>query len=54
MKGSAPLERGSSLRTVTGIMAEPDEIADAVLRPGREEARWGTGNVIAAAGGLAI
>jgi 3-oxoacyl-[acyl-carrier protein] reductase len=40
--------------TPMGRMGQPDDIAGAVLMLCREEARWVTGNVIEAAGGLAI
>lgn len=37
-----------------GRMGQPDDIAGAVLMLCREEARWVTGNVIEAAGGLTV
>jgi NAD(P)-dependent dehydrogenase (short-subunit alcohol dehydrogenase family) len=40
--------------TPMGRMGEPDDIAGAVLMLCREEARWVTGNVIEAGGGLAL
>lgn len=40
--------------TPMGRMGQPDDIAGAVLMLCREEARWVTGNVIEAAGGLTI
>lgn len=40
--------------TPMGRMGQPDDVAGAVLMLCREEARWVTGNVIEAAGGLAI
>ncbi|MEY4270231.1 MAG: hypothetical protein RLZZ58_1447, partial [Pseudomonadota bacterium] len=47
-------DEGNARNTPMGRMGEPDDIAGAVLMLCREEARWVTGNVIEAAGGLAI
>jgi 3-oxoacyl-[acyl-carrier protein] reductase len=47
-------DEGNAKNTPMGRMGEPDDIAGAVLMLCREEARWVTGNVIEAAGGLAI
>lgn len=47
-------DEGNARATPMGRMGQPDDIAGAVLMLCREEARWVTGNVIEAAGGLAI
>lgn len=47
-------DEGNAKATPMGRMGQPDDIAGAVLMLCREEARWVTGNVIDAAGGLAI
>ncbi|MEY4239015.1 MAG: hypothetical protein RL339_1616 [Pseudomonadota bacterium] len=47
-------DEGNAKSTPMGRMGQPDDIAGAVLMLCREEARWVTGNVIEAAGGLAI
>lgn len=47
-------DEGNAKVTPMGRMGQPDDIAGAVLMLCREEARWVTGNVIEAAGGLAI
>lgn len=47
-------DEGNAKNTPMGRMGEPDDIAGAVLMLCREEARWVTGNVIEAAGGLTI
>lgn len=47
-------DEGNAKATPMGRMGQPDDIAGAVLMLCREEARWVTGNVIEAAGGLAI
>jgi 3-oxoacyl-[acyl-carrier protein] reductase len=47
-------DEGNAKNTPMGRMGQPDDIAGAVLMLCREEARWVTGNVIEAAGGLAI
>lgn len=47
-------DEGNAKATPMGRMGQPDDIAGAVLMLCREEAGWVTGNVIEAAGGLAI
>jgi len=47
-------DEANAKTTPMGRMGQPDDIAGAVLMLCREEARWVTGNVIEAAGGLAI
>lgn len=47
-------DESNAKTTPMGRMGQPDDIAGAVLMLCREEARWVTGNVIEAAGGLAI
>jgi 3-oxoacyl-[acyl-carrier protein] reductase len=47
-------DEGNAKATPMGRLGQPDDIAGAVLMLCREEARWVTGNVIEAAGGLAI
>lgn len=47
-------DESNAKSTPMGRMGQPDDIAGAVLMLCREEARWVTGNVIEAAGGLAI
>lgn len=47
-------DEGNAQATPMKRMGQPDDIAGAVLMLCREEARWVTGNVIEAAGGLAI
>lgn len=47
-------DEGNAKATPMGRMGQPDDIAGAVLMLCREEARWVTGNVIEAAGALAI
>lgn len=47
-------DEGNAKATPMGRMGQPDDIAGAVLMLCREEARWVTGNIIEAAGGLAI
>lgn len=47
-------DEANAQNTPMGRMGQPDDIAGAVLMLCREEARWVTGNVIEAAGGLAI
>lgn len=47
-------DEGNAKATPMGRMGQPDDIAGAVLMLCREEARWVTGNVIEAAGGVAI
>jgi 3-oxoacyl-[acyl-carrier protein] reductase len=47
-------DESNAQNTPMGRMGEPDDIAGAVLMLCREEARWVTGNVIEAAGGLTI
>lgn len=47
-------DEANASNTPMGRMGEPDDIAGAVLMLCREEARWVTGNVIEAAGGLTI
>lgn len=47
-------DEGNARATPMGRMGQPDDIAGAVLMLCREEAGWVTGNVIEAAGGLAI
>lgn len=47
-------DEGTTRATPMGRLGQPDDIAGAVLMLCREEARWVTGNVIEAAGGLGI
>jgi NAD(P)-dependent dehydrogenase (short-subunit alcohol dehydrogenase family) len=47
-------DESNAKNTPMGRMGEPDDIAGAVLMLCREEAGWVTGNVIEAAGGLAL
>ncbi|WP_374282985.1 SDR family NAD(P)-dependent oxidoreductase [Novosphingobium sp.] len=47
-------DEGNARATPMGRMGQPDDIAGAVLMLCREEARWVTGNVIEAAGGLTV
>ena len=47
-------DESNAKTTPMGRMGQPDDIAGAVLMLCREEARWVTGNVIEAAGGLAL
>ena len=47
-------DEGTAKTTPMGRMGQPDDIAGAVLMLCREEARWVTGNVIEAAGGLGV
>lgn len=47
-------DEANAKTTPMGRMGQPDDIAGAVLMLCREEARWVTGNVIEAAGGLAL
>ncbi|WP_296675601.1 SDR family oxidoreductase [Novosphingobium sp.] len=47
-------DEGNAKITPMGRMGQPEDIAGAVLMLCREEARWVTGNIIEAAGGLAI
>ena len=47
-------DEGTAKATPMGRMGQPDDIAGAVLMLCREEARWVTGNVIEAAGGIAL
>jgi NAD(P)-dependent dehydrogenase (short-subunit alcohol dehydrogenase family) len=47
-------DEGNAKNTPMGRMGQPDDIAGAVLMLCREEAGWVTGNIIEAAGGLAI
>ena len=47
-------DEGNAKATPMGRMGQPDGIAGAALMLCREEARWVTGNVIEAAGGLTI
>jgi len=47
-------DEANAKTTPMGRIGQPDDIAGAVLMLCREEARWVTGNVIEAAGGLAI
>lgn len=47
-------DEGTVRATPMRRMGEPDDIAGAVLMLCREEARWVTGNVIEAAGGVSI
>jgi 3-oxoacyl-[acyl-carrier protein] reductase len=47
-------DEGAAKSAPMGRMGQPDDIAGAVLMLCREEARWVTGNVIEAAGGLAL
>jgi NAD(P)-dependent dehydrogenase (short-subunit alcohol dehydrogenase family) len=47
-------DEGNAKNTPMGRMGEPDDIAGAVMMLCREEARWVTGNVIEAAGGLTV
>lgn len=47
-------DESNAKTTPMGRMGQPDDIAGAVLMLCREEARWVTGNIIEAAGGLAI
>ncbi|MDP3674506.1 MAG: SDR family oxidoreductase [Novosphingobium sp.] len=47
-------DEGMAKGTPMGRLGEPDDIAGAVLMLCREEARWVTGNVIEAAGGIAL
>ena len=47
-------DEGTAKATPMGRMGQPEDIAGAVLMLCREEARWVTGNVIEAAGGLAV
>ena len=54
LRAKPGFDEGTAKATPMGRMGEPDDIAGAVLMLCREEARWVTGNVIEAAGGLAI
>jgi 3-oxoacyl-[acyl-carrier protein] reductase len=47
-------DEGTAKATPMGRMGQPDDIAGAVLMLCRDEAGWVTGNVIEAAGGIAI
>lgn len=47
-------DEGTAKTTPMGRMGQPDDIAGAVMMLCREEARWVTGNVIEAAGGLGV
>ncbi|WP_226018996.1 SDR family NAD(P)-dependent oxidoreductase [Novosphingobium sp. FKTRR1] len=47
-------DEANAKTTPMGRMGQPDDIAGAVMMLCREEARWVTGNVIEAAGGLAL
>ena len=47
-------DEGTARTTPMGRIGQPDDIAGAVLMLCREEARWVTGNVIEAAGGVAL
>ena len=54
LRAKPGFDEGTAKATPMGRMGEPDDIAGAVLMLCREEARWVTGNVIEAAGGLAL
>ena len=47
-------DEGTAKATPMGRMGQPDDIAGAVLMLCREEARWVTGNIIEAAGGISL
>ena len=47
-------DEGTAKLTPMGRIGQPDDIAGAVLMLCREEARWVTGNVIEAAGGISL
>ncbi|PKB14353.1 NAD(P)-dependent dehydrogenase (short-subunit alcohol dehydrogenase family) [Novosphingobium kunmingense] len=47
-------DEGTARATPMGRMGQPDDIAGAVLMLCREEARWVTGNIIEASGGVAL
>lgn len=47
-------DEGTAKGTPMGRLGQPNDIAGAVLMLCREEARWVTGNVIEAAGGIAL
>lgn len=47
-------DEGAAKMTPMGRIGQPDDIAGAVLMLCREEARWVTGNVIEAAGGISL
>jgi NAD(P)-dependent dehydrogenase (short-subunit alcohol dehydrogenase family) len=47
-------DEANAQNTPMGRMGRPDDIAGAVMMLCREEARWVTGNVIEAAGGLTV
>lgn len=54
LRARAGFDEANARNTPMGRMAQPEDIAGAVLMLCRDEARWVTGNVIEAAGGLAI
>ena len=47
-------DEGTAKMTPMGRLGRPDDIAGAVLMLCREEAGWVTGNLIEAAGGVAL
>lgn len=54
LRGRPGFDEATARMTPMGRMGEADDIAGAVLMLSREEARWVTGNIIEAAGGLAL
>jgi NAD(P)-dependent dehydrogenase (short-subunit alcohol dehydrogenase family) len=54
LRAKPGFDEGTAKATPMGRIGQPDDIAGAVLMLCREEARWVTGNVIEAAGGLAL
>lgn len=54
LRAKPGFDESTAKATPMGRMGQPDDIAGAVLMLCREEARWVTGNVIEAAGGIAI
>lgn len=54
LRAKPGFDEGAAKSAPMGRMGQPDDIAGAVLMLCREEARWVTGNVIEAAGGLAL
>jgi NAD(P)-dependent dehydrogenase (short-subunit alcohol dehydrogenase family) len=54
LRAKPGFDEGTAKATPMGRLGEADDIAGAVLMLCREEARWVTGNVIEAAGGLTV
>ncbi len=54
LRATPGFDEGVTKSTPMGRLGQPDDIAGAVLMLCREEARWVTGNIIEASGGLAL